>query len=259
MTDTSVRILVLAGRRDGDGAVARIKDVSHKALAPVAGVTMLERVVSTLRMALPRAELGVAIDDGPDIAAVLQRLSQAGRIVQVPPEASPAATVAAAMTRLPPPLLIVAADHPLLTAEMVRHFLGHLPPGIDAAVAVARRETIVARYATKRTYWRFSDGSFSGCNLFYLGANGAARIVEFWKIFERERKYPWKAVRRLGPVVLLRFAFGRIDLAGVLDRLGSKTGTRLSAVEMPFAEAAIDVDRPADLDLAEDILRREVR
>ena len=39
-----------------------------------------------------------------------------------------------------------------------------------------------------------------------------------------------------------------------LAALGRRTGTRLAAVEMPFAEAAIDVDKPADLALAEAVL-----
>jgi len=138
----------------------------------------------------------------------------------------------------------------------VRHFLDALPPGADAAAAVATRDTIAAAYPeTRRTYWRFSDRAVSGCNLFYMG-EGAARVVAFWKQLERDRKKPWKMLRHLGALTLLRFALGRLSLTAALERLGRVAGARVAAVDMPFAEAAIDVDKPGDLTLAEAILRR---
>ena len=40
----------------------------------------------------------------------------------------------------------------------------------------------------------------------------------------------------------------------MLRRLGRRIGATLAAVEMPFAEAAIDVDKPEDRALVERIL-----
>ena len=253
MTRTPPNILILGGRRGGEDEVARVAGVSHKALAPVAGVPMLARVVATLRAALPGARLGIAIDETKDVAALLATL---GELDVVVPGASPCATVATALSQpeLAPPLLIATADHPLLTPEMVRHFLSKVPADADAAVALASRETISARYASRRTYWRFRDRAVSGCNLFYVGPRRAPEIVAFWQRLENDRKNPWKMIRHLGPASLLLFLFGRLTLAGALDRLGGRVGARVVAVDMPFAEAAIDVDRAADLALAETIL-----
>lgn len=248
------RVLILGGRRGGADPVAAAAGVSHKALAPVAGTPMLARVVATLRAALPGAEIGVAIDATPEIAALLATL---GPLAVETPGGSPCTTVAAAMARpeFAPPLLIATADHPLLTAAMVRHFLGNLPDDVDAAVALARRETVEAVYASKRTYWRFADREVSGCNLFYIGPRRAQEIVGFWKRLENDRKTPWKMLRHLGPGTVLAFALGRLALGDALDRLGRRAGARIAAVDMPFAEAPIDVDRAADLALAETILR----
>jgi hypothetical protein len=58
----------------------------------------------------------------------------------------------------------------------------------------------------------------------------------------------------LGPVEVLRFVGGRLSLEAALRRLGRQTGARLGVVRLPFAEAAIDVDRLADLDQVERIL-----
>lgn len=254
MTAAPLHVLILGGRRGGDDAVAAVAGVSHKALAPVAEVPMLAHVVAAVRAAWPDAQITIAIDATADVAALLARLGDG--IERLDPGPSPCATVAKALA-LPdraPPLIVTTADHPLLSAEMLRHFLAHVPSGADAAVALATRETISARYASRRTYWRFADCAVSGCNLFYLGA-GAATVVAFWQRLENDRKAPWKMVRHLGPGVLLRFALKRLTLADALERLGRRAGAKAAAVDMPFAEAAIDVDRPADLTLAEAILK----
>lgn len=259
MTAAHPHVLILAGRRDGDDQVARLCGTSHKALAPVAGIPMLARVAATLRAALPGVPVGVAIhSDSGDVAPLLAWMEMDGALAVVAPGASPCATVAAALARpdLAAPLLITTADHPLLTPAMVRHFLAHIPPGTGAAAAVAASTTIAAAYPeTRRTYWRFADRAVSGCNLFYLGAEGGAQAVAFWQRLERDRKRPWAMVRHLGLGTLIRFALGRLTLAAALERLGARAGTTAIAVDMPFAEAAIDVDRPGDLVLAERILR----
>jgi hypothetical protein len=71
---------------------------------------------------------------------------------------------------------------------------------------------------------------------------------------ERYRKRPWRLVAAIGPVPLLRFLAGGLSIDAAAGRLSRITGARVRIVEMPFAEAAIDIDKPADLALAERIL-----
>lgn len=246
---TPAQILILAGKRDGDKAVASVGGVSHKALMPVAGMAMLERVIGALRAALPVTPITVAIDATEEISALLARYG----VQRLEPGTSPATTVSRALHCCPVPMLVVTADHALLRAPMIEHFLAGVPWGCDGAVALARRETVEAKYQSKRTYWRFADGEVSGCNLFFLGS-GAAKAVAFWRQLEADRKKPWRVVRRLGVGMLLRFLTGRLSLSAALARLSVVTGARLSAVDMPFAEAPIDIDKPEDLILAEAIL-----
>jgi hypothetical protein len=83
----------------------------------------------------------------------------------------------------------------------------------------------------------------------------AARAIEFWQSVERNRKRPWRLVAAFGVAPLLRYGLGRIDLATAF-RLGSqRLGLDARPVLMPFAEAAIDVDKPDDKDLCEIILQ----
>jgi len=252
---SGITALVLAGSRAGAAdPMAIAGGVSHKALLPVAGEPMLSRVTRALR-------------DTPGIGRIVVQIerpeeSLAGyhspvEIITRPAAASPSRSLAAALAEFGAPLLVTTADHALLTPAMVSHFMAAVPPASDAVAALARSETILAAWpGTRRTWLRFRDGRFSGCNLFWIGGPGAAGAIAFWQRVEANRKKPLAMIAMLGPLAVIRFALGRLSLGAAVQLLGKRTGARLAAVEMPFAEAAVDVDKPADLVLAEEILAR---
>jgi hypothetical protein len=60
----------------------------------------------------------------------------------------------------------------------------------------------------------------------------------------------------LGPRMLLRFVTRRLSLHGAARRLGDLAGVRAAIVETPYGLASVDVDKPADLDLVWEIVRR---
>jgi hypothetical protein len=78
--------------------------------------------------------------------------------------------------------------------------------------------------------------------------------VEFWSQIERERKHPLRLIRTLGGLAVVRYVLGWLSLADALGRLGRQLGLHVQEVLLPFPEAAIDVDTPEDLALAETIL-----
>ena len=79
--------------------------------------------------------------------------------------------------------------------------------------------------------------------------------MRFWQRLERERKRPWAMARLLGPVAMVAYGLRlTTDRRRMLAHLGRLSGARLAIVDMPFAQAAIDVDKPEDLRLAERIL-----
>jgi hypothetical protein len=124
-------------------------------------------------------------------------------------------------------------------------------------VAVVRASLLQQSYPDAiRTYYRFAGEGYSGCNLFLLRTQDALRVVQFWTRLEQHRKRPWRLIAQVGPMALLRFALGHLDLEGAMRHLSARAGATVRAVELPFPEAAIDVDKPADLMLAETILSR---
>ena len=262
----TVAALVLAGSRGPDDPVATAAGVGHKALASVAGRPMIARVLETLEAVPEVGRIAVIIEEPELISALpeLRTAAEAGRLTVLPAAATPSLSALGGFKALgggaEGAVVMTTADNCLLTPEMLGSFLARLPRDADAVAALARAETIRAAYPDAlRTYMRFSDGGRSGCNVFAFLTPEAARAIEFWRRLEQERKRPLAMLRHLGPMAILRYSLGRLSLADALDALGRRSGTRLAAVEMPFAEAAIDVDKPEDLALAERILAaREV-
>jgi len=245
------RALVLAGSRGPSDPVAAAAGVSHKALAEVGGAPMLMRVLRALAAA--GAERVLVLIETPEIVAGLPGLAELDscKVEAMAAASTPSLSVLAGLERLGAPVLITTADHALLRPEWILAFLERVPAGADLAAAVARAEVVTAAAPqTQRTFLRFSDVSVSGCNLFYLATDRGAGAVRAWRRFEAHRKHPLTLARMLGPDVLVRYALGRLSLANAVARLGRLADARVAAVELPFGEAAIDVDKPADLDLA---------
>jgi GTP:adenosylcobinamide-phosphate guanylyltransferase len=238
--------LVLAGTRAGGDPLAAHAGVSHKALIDIAGRTMLERVVAALSAAPEIARIVVAIER-PDIVSTLPDCGKP--VVTMAAAGGPSASVAAALQAEGTPLLVTTADHALLLSKWVTEFVSKSPDA-DVVVALARREAIVAAVPeTRRTYLRFSDGDYSGCNLFLLRRAAASGVVGLWEQMEAERKHPLKLLKKLGFGFALRYRLGALSLSQALARLGTLASARIDHVVLSDGRAAIDVDKPADLEL----------
>lgn len=240
----SFNALVLAGSRGGADPLADYAGVTDKALIEVAGETMLAHVVTALRRAgAQRIAISASSQAVADHAASLGAEPLAA-------EPGPSRSAAAGLAALGAPLLVTTADHALLDPAWIRDFLADAPATADVAALLARRELVeAAAPATRRTYLRFADGDWSGCNLFLFATPRAAAAVELWRAVEADRKRPWRIVRRLGPGLLARYLLRRLTLAEAIAHLGRTAGVRAAIVAAHDGRAAIDVDKPADLDL----------
>ncbi|MES2683489.1 MAG: nucleotidyltransferase family protein [Pseudomonadota bacterium] len=250
---------ILAGSRGPDDPMAVATGSAHKALILVGGTPMLLRVIAALAATPEVARLVVCIE-APQLVRELPGLDAACNskpLELFAAQGSPSRSVSAALAHYGTPLLVTTADHALLQAEWVSHFLQHQPAGVDATVALARSEVVMAAAPdTRRTFLRFADGHYSGCNLFYFASPRAAALATLWVQVEALRKQPLKMLGLLGFGYALRYRFGWLKLGSALARLGVLAGgVRAAVVEMPFGRAAIDVDKMADLELVQRLLK----
>lgn len=251
--------IILAGSRGTPDALCIAHHVGHKALIPIAGQSMLVRVVEALLLCDHVGDILIAIERHEPVLGLpaLGPYIDAGRVRLIPAAASPSETVLAAIHAAQNdwPLLVTTADHPLLRSEMIDYLFAHAPSHADAVAAVVEEAVIRAAYPeTVRTYMRFRDSAVSGANLFLLLGPDAGKAVAFWRYVEANRKRPWRLMMTLGIATIFRFVTGRLDLARALEQLGRHCGARLGVVRLPFAEGAIDVDKPGDLALVTRII-----
>ena len=244
--------VVLAGSRPGRDAFAEAHGTDLKALIPVAGEPMVRRPVRTLLAA-------------EDIGGIIVLSQSPERIAEVLPDdprisvRKSEATIATTMLELcfdeamQWPLLVTTADHALLDVETVDEFLAYAEG--DIALGVVERETLMKRFpVAKRTWVRFRGGAYTGANLFALKTPKAAAAIELWRSVENERKKGWRVVSLLGPFLLIRTLLRLLSIDGALRRVGRKLGLDIRAVPLSNPIAGVDVDKPTDHFLAEQIL-----
>lgn len=248
--------IVLAAGRGPNDPMAKAFGVSHKCALPVNGVPMLRRVVDALRGSRSIASIAVSIETAEIARHVLGKTTN---IIVVASENSAPLSAIVAIRKNPTfPVLITAADHALLTPEMIDYFCEQAElNGADFSAGLAWAEIILAAYPQSiRTYFKFGKDRVSGCNLFAVRTEKGLRILEKWKYLEQVRKKPWRLVAAFGPLALFRYLLGTLSLDEVIRIVSKHLGLTVKPILLPFAEAAIDVDKPSDLELAEAILRR---
>jgi GTP:adenosylcobinamide-phosphate guanylyltransferase len=252
--------LVLAGERGEPEALTENSGAGCKALVPVGGTPMLYRVLDALS---DSTEVGSILMSGPDRAQLehsshLTQGMTAGRWDWGQPGPSPATSAYAALQSLPEaaPVLLTTADHALLRAEVVDHFCAAArQTGCDLAVALVDHAQVVSAFPdAQRTALRFRGGAYCGCNLYAFLTPASRRVADFWSQVEQDRKRPWRIARALGWRPLLAYLTGRLSLEGKLRLLSDRLGVNICPVILPFPDAAVDVDKPSDKDLAERIL-----
>jgi hypothetical protein len=182
-----------------------------------------------------------------------------GRIEVLESAASPSQSVLEALDAAgldAGPVLVTTADHALLDDEILAAFFEPSIEGdADLYAGLVARSTIEARFPTaKRTYLRFREDSYSGANLFLFRTPTSRRAAQFWRRVENDRKKPWRIAKAFGFPTLLLFVTRRLTLAQTLERVSRIVGTRVDAIPLAIAEAAVDVDKIEDLELVREIL-----
>ena len=234
-------------------ALAQNFDTPWKALVPIDGEPMITRVVRTLHQ-IPKIIRIVVVAQQSDVLETAVAAGGGALIVKGGNGISLSIKAIAGTDVAPWPVLVTTADHPLLTATMVDEFLDAASG--DLAVAMVERSVMLGQFPeTKRTWLRFSDGAWSGANLFALMSEKTIHALDLWAGAEQDRKKVWRLFLHFGPLLALRAITRTIGLRAGLKKAGRRSGLDANLVAMSDPLAAIDVDKMADHILAEALLR----
>jgi GTP:adenosylcobinamide-phosphate guanylyltransferase len=232
--------------------------LERKALVPVRGEPMICHVVRTLHLS---PHIGKVVILSQDVEHLRSAVAAAGGAILVESQNSISLSIKAQVETLgfSSPLLVTTADHPLLTVEMIDEFVRNADG--DLTVAMVERQTMVQQFPdAQRTWLRFSDGAWSGANLFALMTQKSLFALDLWADAEQDRKKAWRLFLHFGLRLAMRALTRTIGLQQAIERAGKRLGLDARLVPMSDPVAAIDVDKLGDHLLAEKILAaREAR
>lgn len=256
----------MAANRPGIvNSIAEMKGVSHKCLASVAGVAMLERVVRMLRESSCIGEIRISIED-PSVAdevPYIKALREAGEVRIKPSGQNIFESVLAATDDMADsqfPLLITTADNVLHFPELVEFFCREVgASGTDVALGLTTKADIERDFpeeAEHAAYLYFTDGVFSNCNTYALTSRPALAAAEAMRGGGQFGTNPLRVLRAFGVINYVIFRLRRMSLAGMIRTLRKIFGLEFKIVFVPFGEGPIDADCPRSFEVCELILQR---
>ncbi len=255
-------VLVLAASRSGaDDPVARLKKTSHKCLAPIDGVVMLERVVQALVDADRFGRIYISIENEALLRSVpaLENWLDAGVITFTPSLGNLADSVLASIKAMetPYPLVITTGDNALHTPELLQDFADQFAEcPADAVAGFTRAETVIEDYPeVGLAYHKLKDGGYSSCNLYAFHNENALRAV---KIFESGGQFGKKQMRILKsfgvmPFILYKWRLATLDQ--LITRIARNLGISAQIIMLPYSYGPIDVDNVQFFEISERTLK----
>ncbi len=218
---------------------------------------MVEYVLAALR-ATPRVNRIALVGPLPLPPAVA-----AGVDIPVPARGEMLDNLAAGLAALgsDAPVLALAADIPLLTAQAVGAFLDAARDlDLDIGYGIVPRDDMVREFpGVRKTFVRLRDGVFTGGSLVLIRPQAFVRAQDVLAGAVRARKSPLALARLLGPGVILGLLAGSLRIADLENRVAALAGIRARAVICHHPEIGLDVDHPETLAVVRDRLSRGAR
>jgi hypothetical protein len=155
-------------------------------------------------------------------------------------------------------LFLCSADIPTLTGDIVDRFIELCRP-FDRAIyySFATQATIETRFPnSKRTFVKLKDLNIAGGDVALIHADLADSHHELWQAMTNARKHAWRLARIVGLRMLLKFLFRRVSLADIETTAERLINQPAKVVLSPYAELAMDADKPQQVDLLREDLRR---
>jgi GTP:adenosylcobinamide-phosphate guanylyltransferase len=254
----SIAVVVLAGDRSELPQWVVEQNVSHKLLVPLADEPLIgwtlkalmpERRFSSLSMACNHPQL-IAFGNEKGLSIL-------------PSGNSGFETMSLSIKALEEQdfILFVSGDHALLTPEMLQHFIQEsLLANHDLSVGIVSREQVQAEYPDAvRTFFPFKNQlAITGANLFLFRRASFVNQSSDLAMFETNRKFQWSCLKAFSPWFALKILFRQLTVAEAAEYFSQRFGLTMGGVLLPFAEAAIDVDKQSDFVLVQHILENRL-
>jgi GTP:adenosylcobinamide-phosphate guanylyltransferase len=159
-------------------------------------------------------------------------------------------------------ILFCSSDLPAMTAANVDSFVESCAPYNKGIYYIfTPREAMEARFPeSKRTYVKLKGLEVAGGDMAIAKADLADNNEELWRALTDARKHAWKLASKIGLGMLLKFLFRRLSIEDIEQTAERIIGQPSKIVLDAPAEIAMDVDKPAQIELLRaDLRKRELK
>jgi GTP:adenosylcobinamide-phosphate guanylyltransferase len=223
----------------------------EKALLPIAGKPMIQWVLDALCMAESVERvivIGLNDDTGISCSKLAAFLPTHGEMLD---------NIRAGTKKLLEfnprvnHVLVVSSDIPAITSPMVDWVAQAVQEtDHDVYYNVVSREAMETRFPTsKRSYLKLKDVEVCGGDLNAFRAKSVFNDLEIWDRIIASRKNVLKQAALIGYDTLILVMLHALTLEKAAKLASKRLGLRGRAVPCPFAEIAMDVDKPHQLEI----------
>lgn len=221
-----------------DGEYARAAGTTLKALAPVRGQTMIARTLGAL-LACGIDRIAVVGND-----AVRDACASVAPVRMIADAGTGAANVRGALDGWPDDasLLYLTCDMPYIDAPSLQWFLDRIDPRA-LSMPLCEHAAFLERFSGAPPFGITLAGErVVNGGVFHFPMGSRARVRSLATTLFDARKAPWKMAGVAGPLVLLRFAAGRISVSALEARAQRVLAIPVTALRNAPPELAYDAD-----------------
>jgi len=158
-------------------------------------------------------------------------------------------------------VLLVSSDIPALKPEMVDWLVETcMQTKDDIYYGICRQEVMEKRFPnSKRTYTHLKDMDVCGADINMAHVRMATEHLDMWEQLIGNRKSPLRQAKIIGFGTLFALFARRLTLDDAVRRVCDRIGIKGRAIDWPYAEACMDVDKPHQLELLrEDLTKHQL-
>ncbi len=158
-------------------------------------------------------------------------------------------------------VLSASADIPAITSEMIDWLITTaMETKHDVYYGVVKKETMDERYPnSNRTFTKLKDMELCGADIHIAHHTMTTdpKHLETWDVLIGKRKSPMRMAAAVGFWTLALLLLGRLTLEKGIERVTKKLKFTGRVIIFPYAEAAMDVDKPHQLELLQEELEEK--
>lgn len=226
----------------------------HRCLAPVGDKRIIDYIIDALQQSgcVRRIVIAARQEALPELRATLPT-----DILLCEAEGDLPATAFAAAKVLgedsTEKLLGVCDDIPLLTPTAVRDFFAACAEQTQHELyypIIPKDACLAAFPAAQRTYGKLADGVFTGGNMMLMSKKIMPQGQQVAREIFARRKSPLKLCNWLGWSFIIKLLLHRLTIADAEKRTSELLHINCKAIITRHAGIGMDIDKPADLELA---------